>query len=640
MKGELLECCPKLEAGDVSGLSTILVATIQEAKDRISQIEYIFSNQLYPNFQTKCKSLLKIYSDAEEVWKEKEQHLLELIEKLRVEKQEVVEENKLLKVGKEKSAGEPNEKENVLLAIPRNRESKIDELEQEVMKKYKEVGEGMELQNTLPQLVQTKAAMIVDKGRELKMNEEKTNELLAKVKSLEKHVEELQEEVRTKTEKVAEKTELANSLSKKALYLLKLIEDNEKLRTEHEKEKEQLMYKVECLEENLGGLKKKFREKTEEIEEGRVLQAELLQQIEMNAVDILKQKEQLEKSENDKKVLLDKVNGLEEKVNELQANLSSSVKEAERKVSYENLLHRIELKDCELLAEKRKMSDLRGLYIKLRSQYKYLCTKSGLTMKNMLNDKLEDESGSLKHQLTTSTDRGNKNVDASAAPCEMKEVKTENEFSNVLVDNEVVKSIPIANFKSPTSGCAAPKCPPTVKSTRIIGTKRPASSWIDTRSRQGKDGPDPHDDFLDTPLENLRADLDKAMKEEVHDPHVVVQKEKNMDPGSSDDETQDANVDRSPGEQRMPVPIGGKGGFKYVEPVRKKAERQNLKGVQCKQCKKFYDAVLPTNGGKSADGNQQNVRCEHHDGVSRHRYKYAPPLTPEGFWNIGFESEM
>jgi splicing factor 4 len=34
------------------------------------------------------------------------------------------------------------------------------------------------------------------------------------------------------------------------------------------------------------------------------------------------------------------------------------------------------------------------------------------------------------------------------------------------------------------------------------------------------------------------------------------------------------------------------------------------------------------------------LRCEHHDGVSRHRYRYAPPLTPEGFWNIGFESEM
>ncbi|KAL9367733.1 hypothetical protein Peur_038932 [Populus x canadensis] len=617
MKGDL-ECCPKLENGDVkyvSGLSTILVATIQEAKDRISQIEYIFCNQLYPNFQAKSKSLQKIYADAEGAWKEKEKDLLEQIEKLRVEKQEVVEGNK---VEKEK----PNEKANALLAATlRNRESRIDELEQEVVKKSKEIDEGMELQNKLLQLVQTKAAMIVDKGRELKRNEGKSNELLAKVKSFEKNVEELQDEVRKKSEKVAEKTELANNLSKRVLSLLSMVEDNEKLKTENE----QLMHKVECLEKNLSGLKNKLREKTEETEGGRVLQAELLQQIDMNAVEILKQKEQLDMSENDKKELLEKVNGLEEKVNELQENLSSSGKEAEGKVSYDKLLHNIQLKDSELLAEKRKMRDLHGLYMKLRSQYNYLCTKSGLTMKNMLKDKLEDESGSFKHQPTT-----------SSASCETKEVKTENEFSDGLVDNKVVKSISIANFKSPTI-FVAPKCPPTVKSAQIIGTKRPASSWIDTRSHQGKDGPDPHDDFLDTPLEKLRADLDKTMEEEVQDLHIVLQNDKNMDPSSSDDETQDINLDHNLREQQMPVTIGGKRGFKYVEPVRKKAERQNLKGVECKQCKKFYDAVLPNNGG---DGNKQNVRCEHHDGVSRHRYKYVPPMTPEGFWNIGFESEM
>jgi len=395
MKGDL-ECCPKLENGDVkyvSGLSTILVATIQEAKDRISQIEYIFCNQLYPNFQAKSKSLQKIYADAEGAWKEKEKDLLEQIEKLRVEKQEVVEGNK---VEKEK----PNEKANALLAATlRNRESRIDELEQEVVKKSKEIDEGMELQNKLLQLVQTKAAMIVDKGRELKRNEGKSNELLAKVKSFEKNVEELQDEVRKKSEKVAEKTELANNLSKRVLSLLSMVEDNEKLKTENE----QLMHKVECLEKNLSGLKNKLREKTEETEGGRVLQAELLQQIDMNAVEILKQKEQLDMSENDKKELLEKVNGLEEKVNELQENLSSSGKEAEGKVSYDKLLHNIQLKDSELLAEKRKMRDLQGLYMKLRSQYNYLCTKSGLTMKNMLKDKLEDESGSFKHQPTTSS---------------------------------------------------------------------------------------------------------------------------------------------------------------------------------------------------------------------------------------------
>lgn len=73
-----------------------------------------------------------------------------------------------------------------------------------------------------------------------------------------------------------------------------------------------------------------------------------------------------------------------------------------------------------------------------------------------------------------------------------------------------------------------------------------------------------------------------------------------------------------------------------MESVRKKAERENLKGIECKQCKKFYDAVHP----EENEGNGKNLRCEHHEGVSRHRYKYAPPMTPEGFWNIGFESEM
>ncbi|KAF9665738.1 hypothetical protein SADUNF_Sadunf16G0155000 [Salix dunnii] len=611
MKGDL-ECCPKLENGDVkyvSVLSTVLVATIQEAKDRISQIEYIFCNQLYPNLQAKTKSLQKIYAEAEGAWKEKEKDLLEQIEKLRVEKQQAVEGNKIDK-------GKPNENANVLLAATlRNRESRINELEQEVAKKSKEVDEGMELQNKLLQLVQRKAAMIVDKGRELKRNEEKSNELLAKVKSLEKNAEELQDEVRKKTEKVAEKTLLERNLSKKVLSLSSLVEDNEKLKTENK----QLMHKVECLEKNLSGLENKLREKTEETEGGRVLQAELLQQIDINAVEILKQKEQLDKSENDKKVLLEKVNVLEEKVNELQENQSSSGEEAEGKVSYDKLLHHIQLKDSELLAEKRKMRDLHGLYMKLRSQYNYLCAKSGLTTKNMLmlKDKLEDERGSFKHQPTTSSDGGNKSVDASAASCEMKEVKTENEFRDGLLDNKFVESIPIANFKSPTSIYVAPKCPPTVKPAQIIGTKRPASSWIDTRSHPGKDGPDPHDDFLDTPLEKLRADLDKNMEEEV-------QNDKNMEPSSSDDETQDINSDRNLRDQQMPGPIGGKKGFKYIEPVRKKAERKNLKGVECKQCKKFYDAVLPNNGG---DGNKQNVRCEHHDGVSRHRYKDGYGLT-------------
>lgn len=198
--------------------------------------------------------------------------------------------------------------------------------------------------------------------------------------------------------------------------------------------------------------------------------------------------------------------------------------------------------------------------------------------------------------------------------------------------------------QAPSSLCpinkfsVAPNCPSTVKFVPVASKKRPASCWRDTRSRKGQAGQDPHDDFLDTPLEHIRGNLNKAMKEEDCDPPVPALKDANFD--SSDDETQDVNADLRTQKHEMPVQMTEKKGFKYIEPVRKKAERENLKGVECKQCKKFYDAVLCNGEDNNTSNGDHNIRCEHHDGVSRHRYRYVPPMTPEGFWNIGFESEM
>lgn len=167
----------------------------------------------------------------------------------------------------------------------------------------------------------------------------------------------------------------------------------------------------------------------------------------------------------------------------------------------------------------------------------------------------------------------------------------------------------------------------------VAGTKRPASSWIETRAHQNQSGPDPHDDFLNTPFENIKENLNKAKRGEAS--ANVPEKINNF--SDDDDETQDMNVDPClPKHLQTKVPCDDKKSFKYVEPVRKKADRENLRGIECKQCKKFYDAVLPEN----EDKNKNDLRCEHHDGVSRHRYKYVPPMTPDGFWNIGFESEM
>ncbi|EEF49171.1 retinoblastoma binding protein, putative [Ricinus communis] len=632
MKGnEELEYDPKsgfqveidVDDGDakyVSKYSAILVATIQEAKDRISQIEYVFCNQLYSHFQFQSKCFQKMYleakKEADDLWKDKEKDLLIQIDKLKFENQQVFEENRCLKL----------EKDSVLSLRERNQQIRIDKLEQEVRQKSKEVDEGMELQNRLLQLVQTKSSMALEKGKQLKEREEKIDVLLAKVNSLEKEVEELKGKVEEKMEKVAEKKELAQGLYKNIELLMRELAKSGESLSVLEKEKKNWEWKTKCLEDNVTELKKNLGKKMEEVEEGRVLRAELLQQIDMNKTEILKQKKQLEESENEKELLMEKINVLEEKINAQNEHILRSSKVDEGEDSEEKLLQQIDLKDSQLMAVKKSHRDLLDKYKRLKSQYNYLCNKSGLTEENMIPQiKIEDENFERKHADTS-----------AAAICEMKRVKIENEASDGLEDDKTVKAIPMSSFQSPTSSHIAPKCPPTAKSAPVIGTKRPTSRWIETRSHQRRDGPDPHDDFLDTPLENLKGTLNKATKGKAHDLEIPVQ---NLQPESSDDETQDMNVDPGPEKQQVTLPVAGQKAFKYVEPVRKKAERKNLQGVECKQCKKFYDAVLP-DGGKDAGGNNQNFRCEHHDDVSRHRYKYIPPMTPEGFWNIGFESEM
>lgn len=209
----------------------------------------------------------------------------------------------------------------------------------------------------------------------------------------------------------------------------------------------------------------------------------------------------------------------------------------------------------------------------------------------------------------------------------------------VLEDKKGVVLVQRSSSASPSTSSIliAPNCPNSSKSCPPAGAKRPISYWRDTRSHQSRLGPDPHDDFLDTPLENVRENLGKVMKEDLPDFPKLGPINMNLD--DSDDPTQDINADAGPQKLHKSPPKTGTSAFKYVEPVRKKSERESLKGVECKQCKKFYDAVLP-GAGKNPDTDKQIIRCEHHDGVSRHRYRHAPPSTPEGFWNIGFESEM
>ncbi|KAH7544777.1 hypothetical protein FEM48_Zijuj01G0022200 [Ziziphus jujuba var. spinosa] len=642
MEGQVQDS-PKLTDNDdvkyVSGLSTILVATIQEAKDRISQIEYIFCSQLFPHFQSKSKILQKIYSEAKKAsqaeWKEKENDLLLLIEKHKLEKQKTLEENQSLKLEKAKPTKEQEEKIDKLLSRLKSQQHNIDELRMKLLQKSKESDEMMELQNKLIHLVQSKVSVIVNNEKELKDHEEKTIMLLAKISNLEKKIDGLQEELRERTEEVAKGNEMKANLLKKIDVQASEIMNNEQLLHDQDKEKKIMVAKLEHLEGNSCKLQKELLAKTKEVEEGKTLQKQLSDHIDLNDSEMLKYKEQLEMCEKEKKLLLIKVEGLEEKVNGLQVELRERTDEVIKgKVLYGNLLKHNKSKSSELWTEKKKLTNAIDAYKRLKSEHIYLRRKFGLTSESMLSpNELEDETDSLRKNQNQiiSPDLEDINQDISIAASEPNKVQNDNN----LVDDKVGKLDQASSSLSPSSTLpVAPKCPSTSKSAPVAGKKRPASCWRDTRSHKGLVGPDPHDDFLDTPYEHVRGNLNKERKEEVCDLPIPVLNETKFD--NSDEETQDVNADLKTEKCKMPVQMGEKIGFKYVEPVRKKAERESLKGVECKQCKKFYDAVLCND----EDKNNHNIRCEHHEGVSRHRYRYVPPMTPEGFWNIGFESEM
>ncbi|GAB4828104.1 hypothetical protein Ancab_035019 [Ancistrocladus abbreviatus] len=607
----------------MSGLSTILVATIQETKDRISQIEYIFCSQLYPIFQKNTKCIQKLCAEARKAveceWQEKESQLRLQMKEVYHEKEQAIEDCKSLEAEKSKFL------------------KRVLQLEEQLMQKSKEVDEGMELHGKLLQLLESKESMIRSKEKQQKEDEERINFLLAKLDSFEKKICALEAELHERNEEISkEKVFQAELLRQIELQALK---SEERLHND-KTEKKQLAVQLEHMKASLDILKEDLRQKTSEVEEAKKLQECLVEQIKLHETELTKKDHQVSEHEQDRKLLLLRLNDLEHKIEELQENPGKQ----ESSEFCTNLLQQIESKTSELSSEKQKNIDLLAAYKRLKSQYNYLLEKSGLTEENMLprRIKMEDESDpSSNHHRNINSPELRNQIPVSNMVGEISKINKEfNSGEENSTDERAARLTKTSDSHSSRShNCpAAQKYTTDAKSGQPSAVKRHASNWRHTRSFQGPGGPDPHDDFLDTPYENIRGNLENSIKERVHDFPAPVAKEMNCD--SSDDETQDMGAEPSPKKQQLQVPRPDPRGFKYVEPVRKKTERENLKGVECKQCKKFYDAVLPDGRDRDAEGSKGKIRCEHHDGVSRHRYRYVPASTPEGFWNIGFDSEI
>ncbi|XP_057458076.1 protein gamma response 1 [Lotus japonicus] len=583
---------PPAAAGDeklISGLSTILVASIQEARDRISQIEYVFCSQIYPHFQSTSK-----HSDS--------------------------------------------------------KRRRIEELE-------REVDEGMALHKTLTELVRSKELS-------LRASEEKRKSAVAKLERCESETASLLGRIDELEERLRRKTREAEELELK--------------RVESEGSYRNLVENVESMSCELQAEKLKRNRLTEAYKRLKSQHVYLRQKVGLTEENMLSRSKSPPGSDKHQSPVTEPGLAFEDPDITMGACKATDMESEIPEEDFGGLENAtpdvfVSVRDANEVKEKT-LGDDRGANLIPPSSSFYVRPKCP----------------SSDHPLAISAGLENTTPDVFVSVRDANEVK-----EKTLEDDRGGKLIPPSS-----SFYVRPKCPSSAKVASVSGTKRPAPSWRLTRSHQSRAGPDPHDDFLDTPLENIRVNLNKDLNkadlpcpiqkdismnssdDETQDLNAEsspqkkqssitvadkrsfkyiepvmkkaelehlnkdlkpglpcpIQRDKCMD--SSDDETQDLNAKSSPQKKQSSITVADKKSFKYIEPVRKKAERENLKGVECKQCRKFYDAVLPNADGKDPDNSKQNFRCEHLDGVSRHRYRYVPPMTPEGFWNIGFESEM
>ncbi|KAK7846915.1 hypothetical protein CFP56_007286 [Quercus suber] len=169
----------------------------------------------------------------------------------------------------------------------------------------------MELQNRFVQLVPESNSAIVNKGKQLLEYEEKTKELLAKVIGLER---------KKKDEKVVEGKKLVQTLAKDNEWLNSKFSVDYQLSRDNKNEKNILMAELEHFNYKAGGLQEELQKKTNEVEEGRQLRAQLQQQIVWNDTEMSKNKQCLKECEEDNNLLMDKIIGLKLKNNELMVN--------------------------------------------------------------------------------------------------------------------------------------------------------------------------------------------------------------------------------------------------------------------------------------------------------------------------------
>ncbi|KAM0908287.1 hypothetical protein ACQ4PT_015554 [Festuca glaucescens] len=567
--------CGADAAGDdfkyICGLSTILVATIQEVKDRVSQMEFIFCSQLFPHIQAKSKLLHARHADdstatkaAEDEWRKREAGLASQLQELSCGKRRAEDRLQQLEASLEEMNGK--------LADAVRLASQHDAEKKQLLGRLDELNCGKRsAEDRLQQLESSLKEMKADAARLAAEHDADKKRLLAR----------LEEETK--------KDEVIRRLQREAAEISR----------EREAHQQLLLQQMESKDKDLA--------------------------LEKNRVNLVTAKYKDLKSQYNHLAKLDQNEGSKSPVN---SKSSSGSPPSKRKLKD---LQNAEKESIQLVPKTEDQKNASSSSAK--AQQTPHATSGSPPSKRKLKDLHDIEKESI--QLVSKTE-DQKNTPNSSGKAQHTPLATS---ARSLFSNSRL-SLPSHPTNPPQKNAAS-----TSKTDASSSFTRP-SHWRETRARKEPGVVDPHDDFLDTPLEAVRNTIrDPTTRKEAL--ALAAPPPQDMDFNNSDDETQDINI-ATQGLNNIPVPKQRSTisihppnkGFKYTEPVRKKADRENLKGVECKQCKKFYDAVLPDGRVNSNGMDSTSMRCEHHDGVSRHRYRYAPPSTPDGFWNIGFESEM
>ncbi|KAK4379659.1 hypothetical protein RND71_001521 [Anisodus tanguticus] len=221
-------------------------------------------------------------------------------------------------------------------------------------------------------------------------------------------------------------------------------------------------------------------------------------------------------------------------VDELNKGLKEKTAAAEKGLKVqENLLSKVQSLDTEIM----KNEDLLNQY---KNEKQLLMTK-----KELMNRKSEVEKGRKLHdQLHQQIDLYS--LERSKTGQELEELEKENKkvLAKLRESEEKIDKLQ-ANLRERSKNSSEGM---ELHGMLLHLIQAKESELL----HQSRVVPDPHDDFLDIPLENIRGNLGKVMKDEVQNHAKPNSKNKKI--RNSDDETQDMNVDNDPKKQEMLPP--------------------------------------------------------------------------------------